>query len=83
MTSFEWQSAVTSLCFSQNSEQIITASKDGSLRIWNINGMLCYSFKGVACLTICLLLLEDIGSTFIWGCPIIFVCYIYHLYGIV
>lgn len=32
------QSAVTWLCFSPNSEQIITASKDGSLRIWNING---------------------------------------------
>jgi WD40 repeat protein len=32
------QSAVTWLCFAPNSEQIITASKDGSLRIWNING---------------------------------------------
>ncbi|CAK8542219.1 unnamed protein product [Lathyrus sativus] len=31
------KSAVTWLCFSPNSEQIITASKDGSLRIWNIN----------------------------------------------
>ncbi|ONK71693.1 uncharacterized protein A4U43_C04F11370 [Asparagus officinalis] len=31
------KSAVTSLCFTPNSEQIITASKDGSLRIWNIN----------------------------------------------
>ncbi|XP_022886225.1 transducin beta-like protein 2 isoform X1 [Olea europaea var. sylvestris] len=30
-------SAVTWLCFSPNSEQIITASKDGSIRIWNIN----------------------------------------------
>lgn len=34
------QSAVTWLCFTPNSEQIITASKDGSLRIWNINGMI-------------------------------------------
>lgn len=33
------QSAVTWLCFSPNSEQIITASKDGTIRIWNINGM--------------------------------------------
>jgi len=32
------QSAVTWLCFTPNSEQIITASKDGSMRIWNING---------------------------------------------
>ncbi|KAJ7950985.1 Transducin beta-like protein 2 [Quillaja saponaria] len=31
------KSAVTWLCFAPNSEQIITASKDGSLRIWNIN----------------------------------------------
>ncbi|KAL4322319.1 hypothetical protein AHAS_Ahas14G0198600 [Arachis hypogaea] len=31
------KSAVTWLCFSPNSEQIITASKDGSMRIWNIN----------------------------------------------
>ncbi|EXB52649.1 Transducin beta-like protein 2 [Morus notabilis] len=31
------KSAVTWLCFSPNSEQIITASKDGSIRIWNIN----------------------------------------------
>lgn len=31
------KSAVTWLCFSPNSEQIITASKDGSLRIWNVN----------------------------------------------
>ncbi|KAH6817814.1 secretory 1A [Perilla frutescens var. frutescens] len=31
------KSAVTWLCFSRNSEQIITASKDGSIRIWNIN----------------------------------------------
>ncbi|KAL5792573.1 hypothetical protein ACOSP7_001167 [Xanthoceras sorbifolium] len=31
------KSAVTCLCFSPNSEQIITASKDGSIRIWNIN----------------------------------------------
>ncbi|KAK6239988.1 hypothetical protein QUC31_005457 [Theobroma cacao] len=30
-------SAVTWLCFSPSSEQIITASKDGSIRIWNIN----------------------------------------------
>lgn len=49
------QSAVTWLCFDPNSEKIITASKDGSMRLWNINGMhehvtfLCnfshYSFK--------------------------------------
>ncbi|KAK8487053.1 hypothetical protein V6N13_016277 [Hibiscus sabdariffa] len=31
------KSAVTWLCFSPNSEQIITASKDGTIRIWNIN----------------------------------------------
>nr|UUJ75336.1 WD40 transcription factor [Juglans regia] len=31
------KSAVTWLCFAPNSEQIITASKDGSVRIWNIN----------------------------------------------
>jgi WD40 repeat protein len=31
------KSAVTSLCFAPNSEQIITASKDGSIRVWNIN----------------------------------------------
>ncbi|XP_020096317.1 transducin beta-like protein 2 [Ananas comosus] len=31
------KSAVTSLCFTPNSEQIITASKDGSIRVWNIN----------------------------------------------
>ncbi|BBG97417.1 Transducin/WD40 repeat-like superfamily protein [Prunus dulcis] len=31
------ESAVTWLCFTPNSEQIITASKDGSIRIWNIN----------------------------------------------
>ncbi|OIV89767.1 hypothetical protein TanjilG_02899 [Lupinus angustifolius] len=31
------KSAVTWLCFTPNSEQIITASKDGTLRIWNIN----------------------------------------------
>lgn len=31
------KSAVTSLCFTPNSEQIITASKDGTMRIWNIN----------------------------------------------
>ncbi|CAL0304650.1 unnamed protein product [Lupinus luteus] len=31
------KSAVSWLCFTPNSEQIITASKDGSLRIWNIN----------------------------------------------
>ncbi|XP_044503727.1 transducin beta-like protein 2 [Mangifera indica] len=31
------KSAVTWLCFAPNSEQIITASKDGSIRIWNIN----------------------------------------------
>ncbi|RDY04204.1 Transducin beta-like protein 2, partial [Mucuna pruriens] len=31
------KSAVTWLCFMPDSEQIITASKDGSMRIWNIN----------------------------------------------
>ncbi|KAI9079852.1 hypothetical protein K1719_038098 [Acacia pycnantha] len=31
------KSAVTWLCFTPNSEQIITASKDGTIRIWNIN----------------------------------------------
>ncbi|KAG4132596.1 hypothetical protein ERO13_D08G042200v2 [Gossypium hirsutum] len=31
------KSAVTWLCFSPNSEQIITTSKDGSIRVWNIN----------------------------------------------
>ncbi|KAG6403268.1 hypothetical protein SASPL_135485 [Salvia splendens] len=31
------KSAVTWLCFCPNSEQIITASKDGTIRIWNIN----------------------------------------------
>lgn len=31
------KSAVTWLCFTPNSEQIITASKDDSIRIWNIN----------------------------------------------
>ncbi|KAF9616350.1 hypothetical protein IFM89_029604 [Coptis chinensis] len=31
------KSAVTWLCFTPSSEQIITASKDGSIRIWNIN----------------------------------------------
>ncbi|PKA47703.1 U4/U6 small nuclear ribonucleoprotein PRP4-like protein [Apostasia shenzhenica] len=31
------KSAVTCLCFTPNSEQIITASKDGTIRIWNIN----------------------------------------------
>ncbi|MBA0553291.1 hypothetical protein Golob_012483, partial [Gossypium lobatum] len=39
-------SAVTWLCFSPNSEQIITTSKDGSIRVWNINGLsapLCLS----------------------------------------
>lgn len=36
------QSAVTWLCFSPNSDQIITASKDGSIRIWNIHGMNSY-----------------------------------------
>ncbi|MCL7035711.1 hypothetical protein MKW94_026730 [Papaver nudicaule] len=30
-------SDVTWLCFSPNSERIITASKDGTVRIWNIN----------------------------------------------
>ncbi|KAA8520514.1 hypothetical protein F0562_014770 [Nyssa sinensis] len=31
------KSAVTWLCFAPDSEKIITASKDGSIRIWNIN----------------------------------------------
>ncbi|XP_074263193.1 uncharacterized protein LOC141586003 [Silene latifolia] len=31
------KSAVTCLCFSSNSEQIITASKDGTMKVWNIN----------------------------------------------
>nr|GLL34452.1 transducin beta-like protein 2 [Ipomoea trifida] len=31
------KSAVTWLCFTPNSDQIITASKDGSIRVWNIN----------------------------------------------
>ncbi|XP_075493628.1 uncharacterized protein LOC142531404 [Primulina tabacum] len=31
------KSAVTWLCFDPNSEKIITASKDGSIRLWNIN----------------------------------------------
>lgn len=31
------KSAVTWLCFTPNSERIITASKDGSIRVWNIN----------------------------------------------
>uniref|UniRef100_A0A0E0P462 Anaphase-promoting complex subunit 4 WD40 domain-containing protein n=1 Tax=Oryza rufipogon TaxID=4529 RepID=A0A0E0P462_ORYRU len=31
------KSAVTCLCFALNSEQIITASKDGTIRVWNIN----------------------------------------------
>ncbi|KAL9245290.1 hypothetical protein vseg_018959 [Gypsophila vaccaria] len=31
------KSAVTCLCFAPNSEQIITASKDGTMKVWNIN----------------------------------------------
>ncbi|KAK9749267.1 hypothetical protein RND81_02G113900 [Saponaria officinalis] len=31
------KSAVTSLCFTPNSEQVITASKDGTMKVWNIN----------------------------------------------
>lgn len=31
------KSAVTSLCFAPDSEKIITASKDGTIRVWNIN----------------------------------------------
>ncbi|EMS57814.1 Transducin beta-like protein 2 [Triticum urartu] len=31
------KSAVTSLCFTPDSEKIITASKDGTIRVWNIN----------------------------------------------
>ncbi|GAB4844363.1 hypothetical protein Ancab_037727 [Ancistrocladus abbreviatus] len=31
------KSAVTWLCFAPNSEQVITASKDGTLKLWNIN----------------------------------------------
>ena len=50
------QSAVTCLCFAPTSEQIITASKDGSIRVWNINGMLyfltsCPYVPEVICLT--------------------------------
>ncbi|XP_026377991.1 transducin beta-like protein 2 [Papaver somniferum] len=36
------KSAVTWLCFSPNSEQIITASKDGTIIIWNINVALIF-----------------------------------------
>ncbi|KAH9328228.1 hypothetical protein KI387_000336, partial [Taxus chinensis] len=31
------KSAVSWLCFTSDSERIITASKDGSMRVWNIN----------------------------------------------
>uniref|UniRef100_A0A0D6R247 Anaphase-promoting complex subunit 4 WD40 domain-containing protein n=1 Tax=Araucaria cunninghamii TaxID=56994 RepID=A0A0D6R247_ARACU len=31
------KSAVTWLCFTSDSERILTASKDGSMRVWNIN----------------------------------------------
>ncbi|KNA22284.1 hypothetical protein SOVF_035280 [Spinacia oleracea] len=31
------KSAVTCLCFTPNSDQVITASKDGTLKVWNIN----------------------------------------------
>ncbi|XP_057827177.1 uncharacterized protein LOC131038678 [Cryptomeria japonica] len=31
------KSAVTWLCFTSDSEKILTASKDGSMRLWNIN----------------------------------------------
>lgn len=31
------KSAVTCLCFTANSDQIITASKDGTLKVWNIS----------------------------------------------
>uniref|UniRef100_M8C988 Uncharacterized protein n=1 Tax=Aegilops tauschii TaxID=37682 RepID=M8C988_AEGTA len=34
------KSAVTSLCFTPDSEKIITASKDGTIRVWNINGLM-------------------------------------------
>ncbi|KAL8511169.1 hypothetical protein ACS0TY_017843 [Phlomoides rotata] len=37
------KSAVTWLCFSPNSDQIITTSKDGSIRIWNINVLESFS----------------------------------------
>lgn len=42
-----FQSAVTCLCFALNSEQIITASKDGTIRVWNINGMFYYFNQNV------------------------------------
>lgn len=38
-----FQSAVTCLCFTPNSDQVITASKDGTLKVWNINGR-CFFF---------------------------------------
>ncbi|KAL6965014.1 hypothetical protein U1Q18_036070 [Sarracenia purpurea var. burkii] len=50
------KSAVTWLCFAPNSEQIITASKDGSIRKWNINGM----YNSMICC--CLLLRVDKGG---------------------
>lgn len=37
---FSLQSAVTCLCFTPNSDQIITVSKDETMRIWNINGII-------------------------------------------
>ncbi|KAI3866711.1 hypothetical protein MKX03_006559 [Papaver bracteatum] len=45
------KSAVTWLCFSPNSEQIITASKDGTIRIWNINGTIkcMHDLSGQSC----------------------------------
>ena len=57
---FDLQSAVTWLCFTPDSEQIITASKDGSIRIWNINGM---SFN--RCFSMCL----NCGTSMV--CPLI------------
>ncbi|KAF8413046.1 hypothetical protein HHK36_001020 [Tetracentron sinense] len=45
------KSAVTWLCFTPNSEKIITASKDGSMRIWNINvyAYACYRTRFFYC----------------------------------
>lgn len=43
------QSAVTWLDFTWDSERIITASKDGSIRIWNINGNLELTLSIISC----------------------------------
>lgn len=54
------QSAVTSLCFTPDSEKIITASKDGTIRVWNINGMF-YIYQPL-CLLIFNMLILFTGS---------------------